>query len=159
MARASEQWQRRPPLPSTHYLDTRLYTDETIFAEERDKIFGHVWFIACHESELPRAFDYRTFQHPAGPGLVLIRGKDEQVRAFFNICPHRGNLLVYEPAGSARALTCIFHAWTFDGGKTELFAVGKIYDRARLRDGAARLSSRRIELDTRQLGIGTHIPL
>jgi methanesulfonate monooxygenase large subunit len=114
MARTREQWERRPHLPATHYLDTRLYTDEGLFFEERDKIFGHVWFIACHESELPRAFDYRTFQHPAGPGLVLIRGKDEQVRAFFNICPHRGNLLVYEPAGSARALTCIFHAWTFD---------------------------------------------
>ena len=48
---------------------------------------------------------------------------------------------------------------SLDGGKSELFAVGKIYDRARLRDGAARLSSRRIQLDTRQLGIGTHIPL
>ena len=45
-----------------------------------------------------------------------------------------------------------------DGGSTELFAVGKIHDRARLVGGAARLLSRRIQLDTRQLGIGTHIP-
>jgi methanesulfonate monooxygenase subunit beta len=46
-----------------------------------------------------------------------------------------------------------------DGGATELFAVGKIYDRARLVGGAAQLSSRRVQLDTRQLGLGTHIPL
>jgi methanesulfonate monooxygenase subunit beta len=46
-----------------------------------------------------------------------------------------------------------------DGDATELFAVGKIYDRARLVRGAAQLVSRRIQLDTRQLGIGTHIPL
>jgi methanesulfonate monooxygenase subunit alpha len=114
MARTKQEWESRPRLPSTHYLDTRLYTDEGILGEERDKIFGHVWLIACHESELPQRFDYRTFQHPAGPNLVVIRGKDDEVRAFFNICPHRGNVLVYEPAGNARALTCIFHAWTFD---------------------------------------------
>jgi len=46
-----------------------------------------------------------------------------------------------------------------DGGATELFAVGKIYDQARLVEGAAHLASRRIQLDTRQLGIGTHLPL
>jgi methanesulfonate monooxygenase small subunit len=45
-----------------------------------------------------------------------------------------------------------------DGGATELFAVGKIYDRARLTGGAARLLSRLFQLDTRELGIGTHIP-
>jgi methanesulfonate monooxygenase small subunit len=48
---------------------------------------------------------------------------------------------------------------TLDGGATELFAVGKIYDEARLVGGTARLLRRRVQLDTRQLGIGTHIPL
>ena len=114
MARTREDWERRPRLPLTHYVDARLYTDATLFSEEREKIFGHTWAIACHESELAAPYDYRTFQHPAGPNLVIVRGKDAQVRAFFNICPHRGNVLVYEPAGNARALTCIFHAWTFD---------------------------------------------
>lgn len=114
MSRTQHEWEERPRLPLTHYVDTRVYTDTGLFAEERDKIFGHTWSIACHESELEQAYDYRTFQHPAGPNLVLVRGKDGQVRAFFNICPHRGNVLVYEPAGNARALTCIFHAWTFD---------------------------------------------
>jgi methanesulfonate monooxygenase subunit alpha len=114
MARTREEWERRPSLPPTHYVDTRLYTDPRLLAEERDKIFGHTWAIACHESELAQPFDYRTYRHPAGPELVLIRGKDAEVRAFLNVCPHRGNVLVYEPAGSARGLTCIFHSWTFD---------------------------------------------
>ena len=120
MSRNADSWHERPRLPATHYVDSRLYTDEKLFREEREKIFGHTWTIACHESELPQPYDYRTFQHPAGPNLVLVRGDDSQVRAFFNICPHRGNTLVYEPAGTARALTCIFHAWTFDcrGGCT-----------------------------------------
>jgi methanesulfonate monooxygenase small subunit len=45
-----------------------------------------------------------------------------------------------------------------DGGATELYAVGKMYDRVALRDGTARLLSRNIKLDTRQLGIGHHLP-
>jgi methanesulfonate monooxygenase large subunit len=114
MSRNGSAWERRPPLPPTHYVDTRLYTDPEIFAQEREKIFARTWIIACHESELPAPHDYRTFQHPAGRNLLLVRGEDGEVRAFFNICPHRGNALVYEPAGNARALTCIFHAWTFD---------------------------------------------
>jgi methanesulfonate monooxygenase large subunit len=120
MSRNAEAWERRPSLPATHFVDTRLYTDETLFREEREKIFGKTWIIACHESELANPYDYRTFKHPAGPDLVLVRGDDGEVRAFFNICPHRGNVLVHEPAGTARALTCIFHAWTFDvrGGCT-----------------------------------------
>src|SRR2546423_12254810 len=114
MPRNDEQWRRRPDLPSTHYVDTQVYADPQLFQEEREKIFAKTWIIACHESEVPRCHDYRTFQHPAGPSLVLVRGDDGEVRAFYNVCPHRGNVLVHQPAGTARALTCIFHAWTFD---------------------------------------------
>jgi methanesulfonate monooxygenase subunit alpha len=120
MSRNGQQWDRRPALPATHYVDSRLYSDPALFAEERERIFAHTWSIACHESELPAPHDYRTFRHPAGPQLVVIRGDDGVLRAFYNVCPHRGNVLVREPAGNARALTCIFHAWTFDcrGGCT-----------------------------------------
>jgi methanesulfonate monooxygenase subunit alpha len=112
--RNAAEWARRPKLPRTHYVDSRVYTDREIFREEREKIFGRTWVLACHESELPGPYDYRTFRHPSGRGLVLVRGDDDEVRAFYNVCPHRGNTLVNEPAGNARTFTCIFHAWTFD---------------------------------------------
>ena len=114
MARNAQDWAQRPKLPATHYVDTRLYTDPGLFEEERAKIFDRTWIIACHESELPAPYDYRTFRHPGGKNLVLVRGDDGEVRVFYNICPHRGNVIVQEPAGNARSLTCIFHAWTFD---------------------------------------------
>src|ERR1700690_3658905 len=100
MSRSGEAWERPPGLPETHFVDPRICSAPTI--------------CACHESELPSAHDYRTFQHPAGVSLVAVRGADGAVRAFYNVCPHRGNVLVHDPAGNARALTCIFHAWTFD---------------------------------------------
>jgi methanesulfonate monooxygenase large subunit len=114
VTRTASEWVARPKLPPTHFVDRRIYTDEGIFREEQEKIFARTWILACHESELAAPYDYRTFRHPAGQNLVLVRGDDRQVRAFFNVCPHRGNALVYEPAGNARTLTCIFHAWTFD---------------------------------------------
>jgi methanesulfonate monooxygenase large subunit len=112
--RTATEWTARPKFPTTHYVDRRVYADEALFREEQEKIFGRTWILACHESELAGAYDYRTFRHPAGKNLVLVRGEDGQVRAFYNVCPHRGNVLVHEPGGHARTLTCIFHAWTFD---------------------------------------------
>jgi len=114
MSRNGRQWQEQPRFPGTHFVDTRLYTDADIFREEQVKIFGKTWIIACHDSELPNPYDYRTFRHPAGPDLVVLRGDDGQVRSFYNICPHRGNVLVHDPSGSAQKLLCIFHGWAFD---------------------------------------------
>ncbi len=114
MARTGDQWHTKPNFPDTHYVDTRIYTDEQLFREEQEKIFNKTWIIACHESEVPNAFDYRTFHHPGGAELFVIRGEDMKVRSFYNICPHRGNTLLYEPVGNAKRITCIFHAWSFD---------------------------------------------
>jgi methanesulfonate monooxygenase large subunit len=105
---------QQPKLPRSHFVDSRIYTDETIFREEQQKIFNKSWIIACHESEIPDAFDYRTFQHPGGTPLIVVRGEDMQVRSFYNICPHRGNTLLYDPVGNAKRITCIFHSWSFD---------------------------------------------
>jgi methanesulfonate monooxygenase large subunit len=114
MSRNAAQWAERPKFPATHYVDSRIYTDEGIFREEQEKIFSKTWYIGCHESEIPNVHDYRTFQHPAGVPLIIVRGEDNQVRAFYNICPHRGNTLLYDPVGNAKRITCIFHSWSFD---------------------------------------------
>ncbi|MEP7261137.1 MAG: Rieske 2Fe-2S domain-containing protein [Usitatibacter sp.] len=114
MSKNAEQWQARPNFPSTHYVDARIYSDQQIFEEEKEKLFRPAWIIACHESEISAAFDYRLFTHPAGVPLIAVRGDDNKVRAFYNICPHRGNTLLYDPAGNAKRVTCIFHQWSFD---------------------------------------------
>ena len=114
MSRNAVQWQERPGFPDTHYVSTEIYTDEALFKEEQAKIFNKCWIIACHESELVNAYDYRTFNHPGGSPLIVVRGEDMKVRSFYNICPHRGNTLLYDPVGNAKRITCIFHAWSFN---------------------------------------------
>ncbi|AFQ52196.1 aromatic ring-hydroxylating oxygenase subunit alpha [Burkholderia cepacia] len=123
MSRNGSEWTRRPALPASQFVDPRIYTDEGIFKEEQQKIFDKCWLIACHESELPRPLDYRIYEHPGGHSMIIIRDEENKIRAFNNICPHRGNLLLHDASGSIagpsaaggpKRITCIFHAWAFD---------------------------------------------
>ncbi|MFZ5555672.1 MAG: aromatic ring-hydroxylating oxygenase subunit alpha [Pseudomonadota bacterium] len=114
MSRNAVQWHQKPKLPASHYVDARIYSDEALFREEQEKIFSKVWLIACHESEVPDVGDYRLYQHPAGTELIVIRGEDNKIRSFYNICSHRGAALLYDPSGNAKRITCIFHQWSYN---------------------------------------------
>jgi methanesulfonate monooxygenase large subunit len=113
MSRTAIQWLARPRLPDDHFVASSIYTDEAIFQEEREKIFGHTWKFICHESELPKPGDFRTAEHVGQP-ILVVRGPDGVVQTFFNACPHRGAKLVHEPRGNARNFTCFFHLWSFN---------------------------------------------
>ena len=112
-ARNAEAWAAAPSLPDGHYVSGLVYTDEAIYADEMRHIHSKVWHLACHESELAKAHDFRTMQH-AGVPLVVIRSEDGQVRAFVNACSHRGAKIVQEPGGNAERLTCFYHMWSYD---------------------------------------------
>lgn len=107
-------WNRPPPVPSTHYLDNRIYTDPAVFAREREHIFKQQWKFVCHESELPRPGDYRCVDVADVP-LFVVRDEAGELRAFFNICPHRGARLLREVRGQLQShrLTCFYHHWSF----------------------------------------------
>jgi len=112
-ARNAEQWAAAPALAPENYVAGDVYTDPTVFEAERDRIFGHTWRIACHESEVANPFDFRTYEHLGIP-LVTIRGGDGVVRTFYNVCSHRGAKLVQEVSGNAERLTCFYHLWSYD---------------------------------------------
>ena len=78
-------WATAPNLPSTHYVDNRIYTDPVIFEEEREKILAATWRLVCHESELPEPGDYRA-KEIAGVPVVILRSEDRSIMAFFNVC-------------------------------------------------------------------------
>ncbi|MGD9944803.1 MAG: aromatic ring-hydroxylating dioxygenase subunit alpha [Burkholderiaceae bacterium] len=101
-----------PPLPATHYLDNRIFTDPEIFALERSMIFEKVWNFVCHESELPEAGSYRSVE-VAGHPLVITRDQDMQLHAIHNACPHRGQRLVRAVRGRSPSLQCFYHLWNF----------------------------------------------
>ncbi|WP_439534210.1 aromatic ring-hydroxylating oxygenase subunit alpha [Polymorphobacter sp.] len=112
-ARDASAWETPPPIPPEGLVSGTVYTDPAIFADEMERIFTPGWRLACHESELPEPYDYRTFDH-AGQPLFCIRDGDGQIRTFINACSHRGARLLSDPAGNARRITCFYHHWSYD---------------------------------------------
>lgn len=113
---------RRLGGPDLPFVDSRIYTDPSIFEEELYKIWKKSWLLLVHESELSQPLDFRTATIAREP-VMVVRGDDGKVRAFSNVCPHRGAVLLREPAGNLREspssgpgkhITCMFHAWQFD---------------------------------------------
>ena len=96
-----------PTLPGS------TYTDPAIFAQEQEKIFEQMWFCAVRSADLPDAGNFRTVQ--IGRESVLVtRSRDGALRAFLNICRHRGAKLCVEETGTVkRNFQCPYHAWTY----------------------------------------------
>jgi len=113
MSRTAAEWTRPPAMPEDHFVNSQIYIDQEIFAEEQEKIFKKTWKLACHESEVPNVGDYRTFAW-AGVPLVTIRGSDRKIRTFVNICSHRSATVARGPSGNAKSLVCFFHLWEYD---------------------------------------------
>ena len=71
-SRDANTWERPPQVPDTHFVSGLVYSDDEIFEQERKLIFGKVWSIACHESELPERYSFRTSDY-AGTPIVIVR--------------------------------------------------------------------------------------
>jgi phosphoglycolate phosphatase-like HAD superfamily hydrolase len=82
-------------------------------AREQERIFERCWLYIGHESEFRQPGDYRR-RTVAGRPLFLVRGRDQQVRAFHNTCTHRGAMVCRQDQGRAEQFQCFYHAWTFD---------------------------------------------
>lgn len=95
-----------------HSLEARYYTDPEIFAKERAGLLARTWQFAGHDSQVPNAGDYFTFEI-AGESLFCIRGRDDVLRAFYNVCQHRAHQLV-SGTGTTRVVVCPYHAWTYE---------------------------------------------
>lgn len=95
-----------------HSLPGALYTDPDVFASELDLLWRRRWLFVGTVAEVPEPGDYFSFD-VAGSSVLVIRDDDEQVRAFHNVCRHRGSRLVAPGHGSVGNLVCGYHSWTY----------------------------------------------
>jgi glycine betaine catabolism A len=97
----------RPTLPG------RYYTDPEVFRSEQERIFETLWFAVVRCDEVADAGQYRTVA-VGRESVVVIRGRDGALRAFLNVCRHRGATLCPAETGQVRRnLQCSYHAWTY----------------------------------------------
>jgi phenylpropionate dioxygenase-like ring-hydroxylating dioxygenase large terminal subunit len=96
-------------------LDTARYTSREFHRREADKLWPKAWQLACREEQVPEAGDCQVYDI-AGRSVLVVRGGDGQLRAFYNSCLHRGRALRHGPGRSAE-LRCPFHgfAWSLEG--------------------------------------------
>ena len=88
------------------------YYSKDFMEKEWDKLWTKVWLIAGLESQLKNPGDFITCD--IGPESILCtKDKDGQIRAFYNVCQHRGNILMHEEQGNQKFLTCKYHGWMF----------------------------------------------
>ncbi|MCG2634548.1 MAG: aromatic ring-hydroxylating dioxygenase subunit alpha [Gammaproteobacteria bacterium] len=104
----------RYPNLGTGPISTEPNRSPEYFEKEREKIFKKSWLHMGREQEIPNQGDYIVKDvEVLNSSFIFVRGKDGQVRAFHNACPHRGNK-VASGKGNTKGFACGFHGWTFD---------------------------------------------
>ena len=94
-------------------MPREYYTSPAILVEETERIFARHWHCVGRASAVPQPGDY-VLRTVAGESLIIVRGRDGQLRAFFNICRHRGTRLCRETSGHlSETIQCPYHAWTY----------------------------------------------
>jgi len=93
-------------------LPQRYFVSPEVFAEELEKIFASHWVLVGHQSEVAQSGDYFV-RDVADESIIIVRDKNGEVRAFYNVCRHRGTRLCEEERGHAAAIQCPYHAWTY----------------------------------------------
>ena len=88
------------------------YTDPKVLEKEKEHIFSKSWQLVGHVSQVEKAGAFFTADVADEP-IIIIRGTDEVLRAFYNVCPHRATKLEQSDAGKKKILQCMYHGWTF----------------------------------------------
>ncbi len=93
-------------------LPAWIYGDAEYFNVEAARVMRPSWQIVCHLNDIPETGDWQTLDF-LGESLIVVRGEDGEVRAFTNVCRHRGSRIVDGTSGCAKKLICPYHAWTY----------------------------------------------
>ncbi|MGE8673273.1 MAG: aromatic ring-hydroxylating oxygenase subunit alpha [Achromobacter kerstersii] len=93
-------------------LPASYYTQDAVFDYEKEQVFANTWICVAHRSELAAPNDYVT-RDIIGESIIVLRDREGILRAFYNVCPHRGHQLMQGSGRAKNVITCPYHAWTF----------------------------------------------
>ena len=98
---------------SGYSLEAPFYTSQEVFDLDMAAIWTKHWLFVAAEAEVPEPGDFVTVE--VGPSsVIIVRDDDEEVRAFHNVCRHRGSRILDDACGSVGNLVCPYHHWTYN---------------------------------------------
>ncbi len=134
-------WQEGTTIPAEYYLDPVHYHRDEVYLAD------NLWFMVDHESRIPKAGDYFTFEYGRGENIIILRDKNNKVNAFHNVCRHRGSRLCRDSddprpegknlsvlqlgaSGNTQIFRCPYHGWTYDleGNLTKAYKMRDDFD-------------------------------
>ncbi len=96
-----------------HALERLFYTSQAIYERDLRRVWCENWLWAGHISQIPNTGDFFLFEFGT-ESIIVVRDRNEDIRAHLNVCRHRGSRVCLKPAGRARVFCCPYHAWTYD---------------------------------------------
>ncbi len=110
-------------------LEQAFYTNPDYFKLDMEMIYYREWLFVGHDCEVPKAGNYFTVQI-GDYSVIIVRGRDGNIRALHNSCRHRGSRVCSSERGAAAKLVCPYHQWTYDLDGSLVFArqMGEDFD-------------------------------
>ncbi len=109
-----------PPIVR-HRLDGERYTSVDFFLREWAGMWTKVWLLLGREDAVADAGSFQT-EEVGAESIIMVRQSDGSLKAFYNVCQHRGSRLTFAPGGNARRFSCPYHGWSYgiDGRLTDV---------------------------------------
>ena len=139
-------WKEGTTIPAEYYTDEKHFQNDERFLQD------NFWFMVDHWSRIPKPGDYFVFEYGRGSSVIVLRDQAGEVKAYHNVCRHRGSRLIQHgfdgvrptealpdgtpadkilsmvqlgPSGNTPVIRCVYHAWTYDlSGKLIAFPSG-----------------------------------
>lgn len=111
-------------------LEQDFYASPEVFEADMQAVFRGNWLFAGHVSQIPKPGDYLAYPL-ANDSIILMRNRQDQIRAFYNTCRHRGSRLLDQERGHVRSIVCPYHHWVYDldGNLTGARLMGEDFNR------------------------------
>jgi len=101
------------PLAQASTIPAAWYIDSRVFDLEQQTVFRRAWQVAGRADRLSAPGDYISCELPGGEPIVVVRGADLALRAFYNVCRHHAAAVVSGDHGSSQQFRCPYHGWTY----------------------------------------------